>query len=97
MFKILISKNAKSDLSDIRGFYEAISRNLEKKFLENFHLTLEQLKFNPFFQVRYDQFRMRQVKKFPVIIHFITNTEKHTVKILGIRYAKQNPENYPKI
>ena len=97
MFKILISKDAKSDLSEISVFYKGISRNLQKKFIENFHLTLEQLKLSPFFQIRYDQFRMRQVKKFPVIIHFIIDTEKNTLKIFGIRHAKQNPENYPKI
>lgn len=97
MFKILILKSAKSDLSEISNFYKIVSINLQKKFLKNFHITLEQLAFSPYFQLRYDEFRMRQVHKFPIIIHFIINEENKTIKIFGIRHSKQNPENYPKI
>ena len=96
MFKILISENAKSDLGKISSFYQMVSPKLKKKFLANFQFTLQQLKYMPFFEVRYDNFRMRQVLKFPVIIHFVIDQEKNTLKVFGIRHAKQNPENQPK-
>ena len=50
----------------------------------------------PFFQTRYDNIRVRKISKFPLLLHF-TITENETVIVHGVRFAKQNPENYPKI
>ena len=49
------------------------------------------------FQIRFDEFRLRQVKNFPVMIHYIINEEEKVVKVYGIRFAKSNPDSYPKI
>lgn len=97
MFKVALSKDAKQDLKGICDFYQKISPNIKLKFITNFNLTIEQLKINPYYQIRYDSFRMRQVVKFPIVIHFIVLEKSNTVQIFGIRHAKQNPENYPKI
>lgn len=97
MFKVLISKDAKIDLKDASDYYGLISKALKNKFLQNFHFTIEQLKEISYFQIRYDSFRMRQIKSFPVIIHYILDEEEGIIKIYGIRFAKQNPNNYPKI
>ncbi|MGA9211675.1 type II toxin-antitoxin system RelE/ParE family toxin [Kaistella sp.] len=97
MFRVLISKNAKFDLKDCSDFYGSISKGLKSKFLLNFNKALEELKEFPYFQLRYDEFRMRQVNAFPVMIHYIVFEEKKIVKIYGVRFAKANPENYPKV
>lgn len=83
MFKVSILKSAKSDL--------------KARFLTNFNDTLNQLKEIPYFQIRFDEFRLRQVKNFPVMIHYIISEEKKVVKVYGIRFAKSNPDSYPKI
>jgi len=97
MFRILISKKSKSELKDASDFYGLISQQLKSRFLLNFNSTIEELKLNPYFQFRYNDFRMRQIKNFPVMIHYVIFEETKTVKIYGIRFAKANPENYPKI
>ena len=94
MFKVLISKDANLDFKEASEHYGMISLELKKKFRENFYSTIEQLKQIPHFQIRYDDFRMRQVKGFPVMIHYILDHE--IIKIYGVRFAQQNPKNYPK-
>lgn len=97
MFKVSILKSAKYDLRDASDYYGAISKELKAKFLSNFNDTLNQLKEIPYFQIRFDEFRMRQVKNFPVMVHYIINEGKKVVKVYGVRFAKSNPDNYPKI
>ncbi|PZU91616.1 MAG: hypothetical protein DI529_00155 [Chryseobacterium sp.] len=97
MFKVSILKSAKSDLRDASDYYGTISKELKARFLTNFNDTLNQLKEIPYFQIRFDEFRVRQVKNFPVMVHYIINEEKKVVKVYGIRFAKSNPDNYPKI
>lgn len=97
MFRVLISKKSKSELKDASDFYGVISKQLKDRFLFNFNTTIEELKYNPYFQIRYDEFRMRKIKKFPVMIHYVIFEETKTVKVYGIRFAKANPENYSKI
>lgn len=97
MFRILISKKSKSELKDASDFYGLISQKLKSRFLLNFNHTIEELKLNPYFQIRYDDFRMRQIKNFLVMIHYVIFEKIKTVKIYGIRFARANPDNYPKI
>jgi len=97
MFKVSILKTVKSDLRDASDYYGAISKELKARFLTNFNDTLNQLKDTPYFQIRFDEFRLRQVKNFSVMIHYINSEEKKVVKVYGIRFAKSNPDNYPKI
>lgn len=96
MFKVLISKDAKFDFNETSKHYGMISSELKKKFRQNFYSTIEQLKKISHFQIRYDNFRMRQIKGFPVMIHYILIKDLETIKIYGVRFAQQNPDNYPK-
>ena len=96
MIRVLISKDAKFDFKEASEHYGIISLELKNKFRQNFYSTIEQLKIIPHFQIRYDNFRMRQVKGFPVMIHYILIKDRETIKIYGVRFSQQNPDNYPK-
>lgn len=95
MIKVLISKDSKLDFKEASEHYEIISFGLKRKFRQNFYSTIEQLKQIPHFQIRYDNFRIRQVKGFPIMIHYILVKDSNTIKIYGIRFAQQDQENYP--
>lgn len=97
MFRVSVLKSAKADLKEACDFYGDISIDLKKRFLSIFNDTINQLKEIPYFQIRYGEFRLRQVKNFPVMIHYIIIEEQKRVKIFGIRFAKSDPENYPSI
>lgn len=96
MFTVLFSEEAMEDLEIAVDFYNNISVELGKKFIQNFDDASLQLENIPFFQIRYDEMRIRKIKKFPVLLHFIIASNE-TVIVHGVRFAKQSPENYPKI
>lgn len=96
MFTVAFSEEAVEDLDIALEYYRNISLALCEKFIKHFDETTLQLENIPYFQIRYDEMRLRKIKKFPVILHFIINSNK-TVIVHGVRFAQQNPENYPKI
>ena len=97
MFNVLISKSAKSDLNEIHEYYKLVSEKVGKNFINKFEKTIDQIKINPYFQIRYDDFRIKQIAKFPILIHYIVDEKTKTVKVFGIRHAKRNPKHFTEI
>lgn len=96
-FKIIILDDAVIDFTKAFEYYKEINPKIAKKFFQNTNLALNDLKKNPFYQLRYDEFRMKVVKKFPYIIHYVIYENTNTVAVFGIRNSYQNPESYPKV
>jgi len=97
MFEIIVSDESLQDLDDVVDFYSNISLELGTRFITNFDECLLELENIPFFQIRYDEIRIRQVRKFPILLHYILSEKDKTATVYGIRFAKSNPDNYPKI
>lgn len=97
MFDVKLSEDALSDLDLVMDYYSNISAELGDRFLQNFDKCLLELENLPFFQIRYDEMRIRQIKKFPILLHYIVYETTETIVVFGVRFAKANPENYPKI
>ncbi len=97
MFEVILSEEALSDLDLAMDFYSNISFELGNKIMKCFDECLLQLEEIPFFQIRYDEMRIRQVKKFPILLHYVLYETTKTAIIYGVRFAQQNPDNYPKI
>ena len=96
MFTVIFTEEAIDDLDIAIEYYTNISSQLGKRFSENFDKSSLELENIPFFQIRYDEMRVRKISKFPLLLHF-TITENQIVIVHGVRFAKQNPEKYPKI
>ncbi len=92
-FKILLFPDAIMDIQEGIDYYKLVSNELGKKFLFQVNNTLEELKEFPFYELRYDNVRMRKVKVFPYVIHFVVNEEKNIIEIYGVRFALKNPES----
>lgn len=97
MFEVILSEEALSDLDLAMDLYSNISFELGNKFMKCFDEWLLQLEEIPFFQIRYDEMRIRQVKKFPILLHYVLYETTKTAIIYGVRFAKANTDNYPKI
>ena len=91
-FDIILLDDAIMDMQNGIDYYKSISHSLGKKFYKAVKNTLSELQKNPFYQVRYDEVRMRVVKGFPYVLHFMVNENQNAVIIYGIRNASQNPE-----
>ena len=91
-FKVDLYDEAIADLNKALKHYRDISPSLAKKLHGAVNTAINDLKKNPFYQIRYDNFRMKLVKKFPYVLHFIIDDNAKTVFIYGIRNSNQNPD-----
>jgi len=55
--------------------------------------TFYELKEFPFYEIRYDQIRMRKIKVFQYVVHFVIEEELQIVRIYGIRFGLRDPES----
>lgn len=90
-FDIVLLNEAIHDIQKGIDYYKYISPVLAKKFHSNVENAFAELKKNPFYQVRYDNVRMRTVKDFPYVLHFVANENPNTVLVYGVRHSAQNP------
>jgi toxin ParE1/3/4 len=95
-FKILILNQASEEFEEAFEYYKKINPKLAKKFFNQTNISLNDLKKNPFYQIRYDDFRMKIVKKFPYIIHYIVYENSNNVTVYGILNSNQNPDSSPR-
>ena len=93
LFEIVLQPEAILDIQEGIDYYKSVSNELGKKFLFQINNTLTELKQFPFYEIRYDQVRMRKLKVFPYVVHFVIDEDKEIVRIYGIRFAIQNPES----
>lgn len=95
-FTIRVLASAEDDLDEAFEYYSDISPKLGQRFIKLLNTALNDLKKNPDYQIRYDNFRMKIVKKFPYVIHYILDEKRQIVFVYGIRNSYQNPDKYPK-
>ncbi len=93
-FKVVLYAEAISDLERAIADYRKINPALAKRFHGAVNAAINDLKKNPLLcQKRYDNFRLKLVKKFPYLLHFIVEETAKTVFVYGIRPAQQNPQS----
>ncbi|HLW39387.1 MAG TPA: type II toxin-antitoxin system RelE/ParE family toxin, partial [Brumimicrobium sp.] len=86
---------AENDLDEAFKYYSNINPKLAQRFIKCVNAELNNLKEIPYYQIRYDNFRMKVVKNFPYIIHYILDEDRLIVFVYGIRNSYQNPKKYP--
>lgn len=91
-FKIVLYEDAITDFNKALEYYRNITPAVTKKFYNAVNSTFNDLKKNPFYQIRYDNFRLKPVKKFPYLLHFIVDENIKTVFVYGIRNSHQLPD-----
>ena len=69
--------------------------NLEKNFSMTMLLTIELLEINPFFQKRFNNYRVIPLNKFPFILIYVILEEEKLVFIESVFHTSQNPKKYP--
>ncbi len=91
-FKIVLYDDAIIDFNKALDYYRDINPTVAKKFHSAINTTFNDLKKNPFYQIRYDNFRLKLVKKFPYLLHFIVDEKTKSIFIYGVRSSHQNPD-----
>lgn len=91
-FKVSIFNEAANDFNKALDFYKTINVVVAKKFNKSTKEALNDLKKNPFYQIRYDDFRLKTVKGYPYVFHFTVDDKLQRVFVYGLKNTFQNPE-----
>jgi plasmid stabilization system protein ParE len=94
-FKILIEPRALADVQDAITYYDGKQTGLGEKFYNAFNNHLDAIAKNPFYQLRYKDYRTVPINKFPYIIFFYIDEEIQTAYVTAVFHTSQNPIKYP--
>ena len=94
-FKIVIEPRALSDAQSAIDYYNEKQIGLGKKFNNALDKHILSLSKNPFYQLKYKDYRALPIKKFPYLIIFFIDEKTDTVFITAIFNTNQNPQKYP--
>lgn len=93
--EVVISENADFDLTEIADWYNARNKELIYIFLKDFKERVKQISENPLScGIRYGNFRIAFLKKFPFGIHYLYNEKKNLVEIYSVFHTSRNPEQW---
>ena len=92
-YKVILSKEARSDLADAIAWYEEQSTGLGERFLLAF-LAVEMLlkKYPHSFGKGFLEFRHRKIKGFPYIVFYTIDDNQKWVHIIAVIHERRNTE-----
>lgn len=94
-FKVVVSPNAHEEIELAFDYYDSVSYQISNKFMENVEKTYHYLSINPFYSIRYKNYRAITITKFPFLLFFTIDEENKMVYVLSCFQTAQNPEKYP--
>lgn len=96
LFTVVIEKRALKDAQKAINYYDEQLIGLGEKFNNALDKHISTIAKNPFYQIRYKDYRALPIKKFPYIILFYINEDSNTVFISAVFNAKQTSKKLPK-
>jgi toxin ParE1/3/4 len=95
IFEVVIEPRALADIQDAIDYYESKQIGLGEYFYQVIDEHLDTISRNPFFEIRYKDYRDIPTKKFPFIIFYFLDEEIKKVFILSVFNTSLNPSKYP--
>jgi plasmid stabilization system protein ParE len=96
-YKIIVSSRAQKEIENAIDYYALYSLEAPVNFIASLKEAYGTLETNPFFRVRYKNFRTLNIKRFPHSLYFIINEDKNTVRVLSCFHNKRNPNKRPRM
>ena len=91
-FQVVLEPKAERDIEDAFEYYLTISEKLAIRILREIENKLDIISEIPeAFQIRYKQFRIIALNKFPYMIHYFVDSRHARIHIL----ASINPKKWP--
>jgi toxin ParE1/3/4 len=94
-FTVVIEKRALKDVQKAIDYYDEQQVGLGKKFKNDLDKHITAISKNPFYQLRYKDYRALPIKKFPYLILFYIHENSNTVFITAVFHSKQNTNKLP--
>ncbi|MBW6483704.1 MAG: type II toxin-antitoxin system RelE/ParE family toxin [Vicingaceae bacterium] len=95
-FIVVVEKRALKDAQKAIDYYDEQRIGLGEKFNAALDKHILAIANNPFYQLRYKDYRALPIKKFPYLILFYIQEDANTVFVTAIFHTKQNTNKLPK-
>jgi hypothetical protein len=94
-YQVVIEPHALSDIQQAIDYYDIQQIGLGKKFMDALDKHIQTLRKNPFYQIKYKDYRVLPIKKYPYSIIFYINETNQTAYIMAVFNTFQNPAKQP--
>lgn len=95
-YKIIVTPDAIQNIDDAVAYYKIkASVKVAREFIEDYRKTFKDIQKTKYFQIFFDDFRGKPMKKFPYIVFYTINEELKTIVIKAVFHTSQNPNKYP--
>ncbi len=94
-FKVVIEPRALADIQDGIDYYEEQLEGLGERFSATVDHYLKSISLNPYYQVRYEDYRAIPTGKFPYLIVYYLNEEQETAYVMAVFHTSQDPIKLP--
>lgn len=94
-YKIVIEPRALAEIQQAIDYYNWRLPGLGKKFEKSLEAHIRLISRNPFFQVRYKDYRVLPVKHFPYKIIYFLSESRRIAYITAVFHTSQNPYKQP--
>jgi len=92
-YNLIILPHAVQDIREINFSYKSLNKKLAERFNEALKKEIQIIKKNPMiFQIRYDDFRVCKVEKFPYLIHYEINDK--LIIINAVYHTSRDAKNW---
>jgi toxin ParE1/3/4 len=95
MYSVVIEPRALFDIQDAINYYDDIKIGLGEVFYDIVNEYIDAIAINPFYQIKYKDYRALPISKFPYIIFFYLDENIETAYIISVFNTNQNPDKYP--
>ncbi len=94
-FTVVIEPRAVTDIQKAIDYYDELLPGLGERFNAAVTNHIAAIKLNPFYQVRYKDYRAMPISKFPYMVLFYIDETIKTVYIIAVFNTWQNTEKLP--
>jgi toxin ParE1/3/4 len=94
-FTIVIERMAIADAQQAIDYYDKQQTGLGEKFNTALDIHIQSIAKNPFYQVRYKDYRALPMKKFPFLILFYISEADNSVFITAVFHTSQHTDKLP--
>jgi|ERR1019366_2473228 plasmid stabilization system protein ParE len=91
-FELLIDYRAHLDVEEAIDHYISKSVKVADKLHDTIEDAYDLLETNPFFQVRYKDYRCLPLKGFPYMLHFSIDEKQNIVRIHALINTSKDPD-----
>jgi toxin ParE1/3/4 len=95
-YEIQFRKSALNEIEKALDYYLTISPSVGFSFDEDMEYAILILKQNPHFEIKFNNYRVLPLSKFPYIVIYTILEDIKIVDIVSIFHTSQNPKKYPK-